>query len=105
MPLTLSARLPVSTEGGDVFDQHLVRLIATRDVQAFEAFYDRHASAIYRLILQIVRKPAAAETVLHATFWSIWCTPPVRHRGGTVMSYLWRLARQQSLAYLYREQA
>jgi RNA polymerase sigma-70 factor, ECF subfamily len=53
-------------------DEDLMPLIAERDPEAFEVFYDRHGGAAYSLAYRIVGEASAAEDVTQEAFISIW---------------------------------
>lgn len=47
-------------------------LVAEKQIDAFELFYDRHAGAAYSLAHRIVGDPKLAEDVTQEAFLSIW---------------------------------
>ena len=53
-------------------DEDLMPLVARKDPNAFEVFYDRHGGAAYSLAHWIVGDPAAAEDVTQEAFLSMW---------------------------------
>ena len=53
-------------------DEDLMPLVARKDPNAFEVFYDRHGGAAYSLAHRIVGDPAAAEDVTQEAFLSMW---------------------------------
>jgi RNA polymerase sigma-70 factor (ECF subfamily) len=53
-------------------DEDLMPLVARKDPDAFEVFYDRHGGAAYSLAHRIVGDPAGAEDVTQEAFLSIW---------------------------------
>ena len=53
-------------------DEELMPLVAERDPDAFEVFYDRHAGVAYSLAYRIVGSRPAAEEVAQEAFLSIW---------------------------------
>ena len=53
-------------------DEDLMPLVAQRDPEAFEVFYDRHGAAAYSLAHRIVGDPGLAEDVTQEAFLSIW---------------------------------
>ena len=53
-------------------DEDLVPLMARGDARAFEALYDRHASAAYSLAYRIAGTRGVAEDVTQEAFLSIW---------------------------------
>jgi RNA polymerase sigma-70 factor (ECF subfamily) len=67
--------------------------------------YDRHADCVYSLIVRIVGAGALAEEVLQETFWQVWQQAPAYRVPGTPRTWLFHLARAQSLAALRRTDA
>ena len=59
--------MPVLERQSDVLHQ-----FRQGDLDAFEALFRLHQSAIYRWIIRIVRDPAAAEDLTLETFWRIY---------------------------------
>ena len=53
-------------------DEILIDRVAQRDPNALEILYDRHASIVLGIALQIVGDRAAAEDILQETFWQVW---------------------------------
>lgn len=50
----------------------LLPAVARRDVEAFEALYDRHASTLFAVLIRILSNPEDAREVLQETFVQIW---------------------------------
>jgi RNA polymerase sigma-70 factor, ECF subfamily len=53
-------------------DEDLMPLLAEKDADAFEVFYDRHGGAAYSLAHRIVGESGMAEDVTQEAFLSIW---------------------------------
>jgi RNA polymerase sigma-70 factor, ECF subfamily len=53
-------------------DEELMVLVARKEIEAFELFYERHAGAAYSLAHRIVGDPRLAEDVTQEAFLSIW---------------------------------
>jgi RNA polymerase sigma-70 factor (ECF subfamily) len=53
-------------------DEELMPLIAGKDPEAFEVFFDRHGGAAYSLAYRIVGERTGAEDVVQEAFISIW---------------------------------
>ena len=53
-------------------DEDLMSLIETGDAQAFEALYDRHSRAAYRMAYRIMGKPQATEDLVQEAFLKVW---------------------------------
>jgi len=65
--------MPIRREKAErLADEELMPLIADRDPEAFEVFYDRHGGAAYSLAYRIVGERNAAEDVTQEAFISIW---------------------------------
>jgi RNA polymerase sigma-70 factor (ECF subfamily) len=82
----------------EVNDADVLRRIAARDAGAFALFYDRHAPAIFALILRITQEKSEAEEALQEAFWQVW-----REAGnynasrGSAMAWLVQLARSRAI--------
>jgi RNA polymerase sigma-70 factor (ECF subfamily) len=88
-----------------ISDETLLRNISKHNSEAFSQLYDRHAAAIYQLILRIVREPATADDLLQETFWSIWQKADQYQERGSVAAWLFRVARNNCLDELRRQKA
>jgi RNA polymerase sigma-70 factor (ECF subfamily) len=86
-------------------DEALLLRIVQRDADAFEQLYDRHATAVYSLLLRIVRETATAEELLQETFWQLWQKADQYEGSGAVAAWLYRIARNKALDQLRRQQA
>jgi RNA polymerase sigma-70 factor (ECF subfamily) len=86
-------------------DEFLLGLIAQRDPQALEEFYDRFAQTTYNLIVRIVRDRAIADDILQETFWQVWQKASEFSRRGAAAAWLYRIARNKSLDQLRRQKA
>ncbi len=79
-------------------DGEWVRRMARGDAAAFERLYDRHASAVYPLVLRIVGRSADADEVLQEAWLQAWrraaTYDPTR---GTVLAWLLNMARSRAL--------
>jgi RNA polymerase sigma-70 factor (ECF subfamily) len=53
-------------------DTELIRRVAQRDRLAFEALYDRYASASLGLAARILDDQAAGEEIVQEAFWRVW---------------------------------
>src|SRR4051812_15935328 len=53
-------------------DEDLMPLLAEKDPEAFEVFYDRHGGAAFSLAYRIVGDRSSAEDVTQEAFLSIW---------------------------------
>ena len=79
-------------------------LIAERDAEAFEVFYDRHGGVAYSLAYRIVGSRQAAEDVTQEAFISIWRSgarfDPTR---GSVRSWTLGIVRNRAIDALRRD--
>jgi RNA polymerase sigma-70 factor (ECF subfamily) len=89
-----------SSEFADYSDAELIKLVGECQLPAFEALYERHAEAVYSLVIKITRKASIADTVLHEIFWQIWCEPSTLAHEENLMAYFCRVARCTSLQQL-----
>lgn len=83
----------------------LLRNISNHNSEAFSQLYDRHAGAVYQLILRIVREPTVADDLLQETFWSIWQKADQYQQRGSVAAWLFRVARNNCLDELRRRKS
>lgn len=86
-------------------DAELLQSIARRELDAYEALYDRYADMLYSLICRIVQDTAVADEVLQETFWQVWQSA-VEYRGsGSTKAWISQIARHRSLDELRRRKA
>jgi RNA polymerase sigma-70 factor, ECF subfamily len=84
-------------------DEDLMPLIAQRDPEAFEVFYDRHGGAAYSLAYRIVGEASAAEDVTQEAFISIWRSGARYDRTrGSVRSWTLGIVRNRAIDALRR---
>ncbi len=85
-------------------DEELMPLIAERDAESFEVFYDRHGGVAYSLAYRIVGSRQAAEDVTQEAFISIWRSgarfDPTR---GSVRSWTLGIVRNRAIDALRRD--
>lgn len=86
-------------------DEHLLRMVAKQDLHAYEVLYDKHAAAMFGLILRIVRDSTAAEELLQETFWQIWQNASQYEGTGAAAAWMFRIGRNRSLDELRRQKA
>ncbi len=79
-------------------DGEWVRRMARGDAAALEQLYDRHAAAVYPLVLRIVGRSADADEVMQEAWLQAWrraaTYDPAR---GTVLAWLLNMARSRAL--------
>jgi RNA polymerase sigma-70 factor (ECF subfamily) len=84
-------------------DEDLMPLIAERDPEAFEVFYDRHGGAAYSLAYRIVGEATAAEDVTQEAFISIWRSGARFDRArGSVRAWTLGIVRNRAIDALRR---
>jgi RNA polymerase sigma-70 factor, ECF subfamily len=85
-------------------DEDLMPLVAGKDADAFEIFYDRHGGAAYSLAYRIVGDATSAEDVTQEAFLSIWRSraryDPTR---GSVRAWALGIVRNRAIDALRRE--
>ncbi len=76
-------------------------LIADKDPEAFEVFYDRHGGVAYSLAYRIVGEKGAAEDVVQEAFISIWRSGArYDRRRGSVRSWSLGVVRNRAIDLL-----
>jgi RNA polymerase sigma-70 factor (ECF subfamily) len=87
----------------DSSDCQLLRRAAAGDRDAFAAFYDRHAPAVFGLLLRLLRDRCEAEDVLQEAFLQAW-REAGRYDAGRASPAGWlvMLARSRALDRLRR---
>ena len=55
-----------------LLDEQLITLIANAETEALEAFYTRHANAVFSLARYILKEPSIAEDVTQNIFLNLW---------------------------------
>jgi RNA polymerase sigma-70 factor (ECF subfamily) len=96
--------VPVRREKAErLADEELMPLIADRDPEAFEVFYDRHGGAAYSLAYRIVGDRTTAEDVTQEAFLSIWRSGARFDRTrGSVRSWTLGIVRNRAIDSLRR---
>jgi RNA polymerase sigma-70 factor, ECF subfamily len=85
-------------------DEDLMPLIAERDPEAFEVFYDRHGGAAYSLAYRIVGDRTGAEDVTQEAFLSIWRSGARYDRArGSVRAWTLGIVRNRAIDMLRKE--
>ena len=95
--------MPTDSSYLQVSDETLLRLVARQNSAAYETFYDRHTTAVYSLILRIIRQPTRAEELLQETFWQVWRNAATYRGEGAALAWLLRIARNRALDELRRQ--
>ena len=81
-------------------DEQLMRRIAARDAEAFDALRERWESAVRRRLLSIVRNAETAEDLCQETFLRVWTKSEQWDGGGSAESWLMRIATNLALNHL-----
>jgi RNA polymerase sigma-70 factor, ECF subfamily len=85
-------------------DEELMPLLADKDPEAFEVFYDRHGGAAYSLAYRIVGDRSAAEDVTQEAFLSIWRSGARFDRArGSVRAWTLGIVRNRAIDALRRQ--
>jgi RNA polymerase sigma-70 factor (ECF subfamily) len=86
-------------------DSALLQAIASRDKDAFQRLYDRHAAMLFGLALKILGDRADAEDVLQETFVQVWKTAnSFEERRGKPIGWLIMLTRSRAIDRLRARQ-
>jgi RNA polymerase sigma-70 factor, ECF subfamily len=79
-------------------DGDLVGLVARGDTAAFETVYDRHVSAVYGMVRQVLRDPAQSEEVTQEVLVEAWRTAArFDVQRGSVRAWLITMARRRAI--------
>ncbi len=82
----------------DCPDVELIAAIARRDVQAFEALYERYGDLVYSVTLRVVGDVTAAEDVVQDVFLRLWRRPEhFDSSRGRFITWLLRVARNRAI--------
>ncbi len=82
-------------------DEELMPLIAEKDPEAFEVFFDRHGGVAFSLAYRIVGERAAAEDVTQEAFISVWRSGARFDRArGSVRSWMLGIVRNRAIDLL-----
>jgi RNA polymerase sigma factor (sigma-70 family) len=81
-------------------DGDLIQGVLGGDAAAFDALYERHASAVRRRLVQIVRDEAAADDLVQEVFLRLWTRAEQWQGTGSVAGWLMRIATNLALNHL-----
>jgi len=85
-------------------DEDLMPLLAEKDPEAFEVFYDRHGGAAFSLAYRIVGDRTSAEDVTQEAFLSIWRSGARYDRArGSVRAWTLGIVRNRAIDALRRQ--
>ncbi|MEA2562668.1 MAG: hypothetical protein QOH06_4172 [Acidobacteriota bacterium] len=80
-------------------DEHLLARIAQGDLDAFQAFYDRHSSRVVAYACKLARDRHLAEDLVQEVFTSVWTKAasfrPERSTGDGAPGWLYTLTRNK----------
>ena len=98
---------PSRREGEDrIADQAAIRRVAAGDTNAIAELYDRHARAVYSLVLRVVDDQAEAEDVVQEVFSQAWIQASRHDPGrGAVGAWLLMMARSRAIDRLRSRRA
>lgn len=80
-------------------DEALALRVANGDDQAFTLLYERHAGALYRYIVSMLREPEDARDVLQTTMMNAFRSLRARPREVAVKPWLFRIARNATISF------
>jgi RNA polymerase sigma-70 factor (ECF subfamily) len=87
-------------------DEELMALVARKQIEAFELYYERHAGAAYSLAHRIVGDPRLAEDVTQEAFLSIWRSESAFDAArGSVRAWTLRIVRHRAIDAIRRQGA
>lgn len=81
-------------------DEALVALIATGDKNAMRTLYARHSARVFRFLLRIVDRAAAAEDLASETFIEVWRQAGRFEARSKASTWLLGIARHKALSSL-----
>ena len=86
-------------------DRELIRRVAAREPEAFEALYRRYSPAAFGLAVRVLRQPFLAQEVVHDAFSAVWNAPeafdPSR---GPFRTFLLSLVHHRAVDAVRREE-
>ena len=77
----------------------LMQRLARGEIGGFEMFYDAYHRLVYGIGLRLVGDVATAEDLTQGVFLKVWMNPAA-YRGGSLVSWLARVARNAALDVL-----
>ncbi len=81
-------------------DSDLIRQVQAQQAGAFDLLFERHASAIRRHLLHIVRDDHTAEDLLQEVFLRVWTHAEQWNGQGAFKGWLFRIATNTALNHL-----
>ena len=90
----------------DRTDEELLERVASGDVTAFEAVYDRHAARVYGLVRRVLRDPAQSEEVAQEVLLEVWRTAAGFDPGrGGALTWILTMTRRRAIDRVRAAQA
>lgn len=86
-------------------DEELIRAVATGDQRALAVLYDRHATAMLRLIRRLTQHTAVAEEILQEAWLAVWRSASTYRGDSSVRGWLLGVARRRAHDVLRRSDA
>ncbi|WP_132252484.1 sigma-70 family RNA polymerase sigma factor [Methylobacterium segetis] len=86
----------------DIPDADLVARIARGDRAAMQALYARHATAVYRFLVRLLRDAAGAEDLVSDVFFDVWQQAGRYEGRASVTTWMLSIARFKALSALRR---
>ncbi|HYN21514.1 MAG TPA: RNA polymerase sigma factor [Thermoanaerobaculia bacterium] len=100
--LALAPQPSRMSEGGGL-DEELLARIAEGDLEAFQSFYERHASRVGAYARQLARDAHLAEDVMQEVFTSVWTkAASFRPERGDAAGWLYTLTRNKFIDHWRR---
>jgi RNA polymerase sigma-70 factor, ECF subfamily len=101
----ITSAMPTNRQRAErLADEELMPLLAEKDPDAFEIFYDRHGGAAYSLAYRIVGDRSAAEDITQEAFLSIWRSGTRYDRArGSVRAWTLGIVRNRAIDALRRQ--
>ena len=81
-------------------DIELIRKVQAQNAAAFDLLFERHAAAVRRHLLYIVRDEHAAEDLLQEVFLRVWTRAEQWNGQGAFKGWLFRIATNLALNHL-----
>jgi RNA polymerase sigma factor (sigma-70 family) len=86
-------------------DLELIRRVAGREAEAFEALYRRYVPAAYGVALRVLRQPFLAQEVVHDSFVAVWNAPEAYDASrGPFRTFLLSLVHHRAVDAVRREE-
>lgn len=87
-----------STSKVSLNEEQLVALLKSKDKQAFALLYDRYSSALYGVILKVVKYEELAQDVMQDSFVKIWKKIDTYNaQKGTLFTWILNISRNTAI--------